>query len=95
MSILRQTSEFGRMPTLKETQSLSAWGALVSACAAWMFDAMDLQIFTLVLVPSVSDLVGSADSAEAAMSTSGHIEEPGGSRLRTGQRHVVRRGAHR
>jgi hypothetical protein len=70
MSILRQTSEFGGMPTLKETQSLSAWGALVSAYAAWMFDAMNLQIFTLVLVPSVSDLVGLADPAEAAISTS-------------------------
>jgi hypothetical protein len=49
-----------------------------------MFDAMDLQIFTLVLVPSMSDLVGLADPAEAAMNTSGHIEEIGGSLLRTG-----------
>jgi len=59
-----------------------------------MFDAMDLQIFTLVLVPSVSDLVASADPAEAAMSTSGHIDELGGLLLRTGQQHVAWRGAH-
>jgi MFS family permease len=42
------------------TESVAAWGALASACAAWMFDAMDLQLFTLVLFPSVSELVGSA-----------------------------------
>jgi hypothetical protein len=40
--------------------SLAAWASLASASAAWMFDAMDLQIFTLVLFPSVSDLVGMA-----------------------------------
>jgi len=45
----------------RKTESLASWGALVSACAAWMFDAMDLQIFTLVLFPSVSELVGSAN----------------------------------
>jgi MFS family permease len=31
-----------------------------------MFDAMDLQIFTLVLFPSVSDLIGSANPAAVA-----------------------------
>jgi MFS family permease len=61
MSILDQTSELSGSAALRGSGSLAAWGALVSACAAWMFDAMDLQIFTLVLFPSVSDLVGSAD----------------------------------
>jgi MFS family permease len=35
-----------------------AWTALASAFLGWMFDAMDLQIFTLILFPSVSELVG-------------------------------------
>lgn len=54
------------IPSVKRAQSLIAWSALVSACAAWMFDAMDLQIFTLVLFPSVSDLIGSASPAVVA-----------------------------
>ena len=37
------------------------WTALISAGLGWMFDAMDLQIFTLILFPSVSDLIGSRD----------------------------------
>jgi len=37
------------------------WISFASACLAWMFDAMDLTIFTLVLFPSVSELIGSAD----------------------------------
>src|SRR5262249_406409 len=61
MSIFGQAGELSGVSTLKRSESLSAWGALVSACAAWMFDAMDLQIFTLVLFPSVSDLVGSVN----------------------------------
>jgi MFS family permease len=66
MSILDQTGELSRLPTLKGSESLAAWVALVSACAAWMFDAMDLQIFTLVLFPSVSDLVGTANPGVVA-----------------------------
>jgi MFS family permease len=66
MSILGQTGELNGLPTLKGPESLAAWEALVSACAAWMFDAMDLQIFTLVLFPSVSDLVGSANPGVVA-----------------------------
>jgi MFS family permease len=61
MSVLDQSGELSRSLPSKGAESLAAWGALVSACAAWMFDAMDLQIFTLVLFPSVSDLVGTAD----------------------------------
>ena len=66
MSILDQTGELSRLPTLKGSESLAAWVALVSACAAWMFDAMDLQIFTLVLFPSVSDLVGTPNPGVVA-----------------------------
>ncbi len=65
MSLLDQ-GELSRSSTSKGTESLAAWGALVSACAAWMFDAMDLQIFTLVLFPSVSDLVGTAEAGIVA-----------------------------
>jgi MFS family permease len=61
MSALDRTGELSQSLTSKGAVSLAAWGTLVSACAAWMFDAMDLQIFTLVLFPSVSELVGTAD----------------------------------
>lgn len=44
----------------------AAWASLASACAAWAFDAMDLQIFTLVLLPSVSELVHSTDPGVVA-----------------------------
>lgn len=66
MSIFGQAGELSGVAAPKRSESLAAWGALVSACAAWMFDAMDLQIFTLVLVPSVSDLVGSANPGVVA-----------------------------
>jgi MFS family permease len=48
----------------------TAWLALISACFAWMFDAMDLQIFTLVLFPAVSSLINSTDA--------GHVAATGG-----------------
>jgi MFS family permease len=44
----------------------TAWVALASAGLAWLFDAMDLQIFTLILFPCVSDLIGSTDSGRVA-----------------------------
>jgi len=37
--------------SLLRTSKAAAWLSLASACAAWAFDAMDLQIFTLVLFP--------------------------------------------
>jgi MFS family permease len=49
-----------------EPASWVAWASLASACSAWMFDAMDLTIFTLVLFPSVSELVGSANPGVVA-----------------------------
>jgi MFS family permease len=42
------------------------WLSFVSASLAWLFDAMDLAIFILVLVPSVSELIGSLDPAAVA-----------------------------
>lgn len=49
-----------------ERVSLVAWAALISAMFGWMFDSMDLNIFTLILFPSVSQLIGSATPADVA-----------------------------
>ena len=46
--------------------SRTAWLSLASAWLAWLFDAMDLQLFTLILFPSVGELIGSADPARIA-----------------------------
>src|SRR4051794_30339214 len=37
------------------------WLVLASGFLGWMFDAMDLNILTLVLAPSVGQLLGTAD----------------------------------
>ena len=42
------------------------WAALVSACLGWMFDSMDLNIFTLLISPSISELIGSRNPADIA-----------------------------
>jgi hypothetical protein len=49
-------------PTVIHTKQASrvTWLSFCSACLAWMFDTMDLQIFNLVLFPSVSDFVETA-----------------------------------
>jgi hypothetical protein len=49
-----------------ERASAVAWAALISAMFGWMFDSMDLNIFTLILFPSVSQLIGSANPADVA-----------------------------
>ena len=36
----------------------AAWVTLASAFFGWMFDAMDLQIFTVIMVPAVRELTG-------------------------------------
>ncbi|MEX3786501.1 MFS transporter [Paraburkholderia sp. BR14374] len=38
----------------------AAWVVLGSAFVGWMFDAMDLYLFTMVMVPALSDLLGSS-----------------------------------
>src|ERR1700722_911606 len=40
------------------------WLTLISAFLGWMFDSMDLNLFTLVLVPSVGELLHSTNPAE-------------------------------
>jgi MFS family permease len=65
MTILGRTGELTDLPT-RRAVSLVAWASLASACAAWMFDSMDLQIFTLVLFPSVSDLIRSVNPGAVA-----------------------------
>jgi MFS family permease len=42
------------------------WLVLFSAFAGWMFDSMDLNLFTLVLFPSVAELTGLTNPAEIA-----------------------------
>ena len=34
--------------------------ALLSGFLGWMFDSMDLNLFTLVLVPTIKELTGAA-----------------------------------
>jgi MFS family permease len=41
------------------------WLSFASASLAWLFDALDLTIFILVLVPSVTELIASTDPATA------------------------------
>lgn len=57
MSALDQTT----LDAPTRPASWITWMSFGSACLAWMFDAMDLTIFTLVVFPSVSELIGSAD----------------------------------
>jgi MFS family permease len=65
MSLTGETNG-GLLPAIKEQAPWTAWLALISAGLAWLFDAMDLQIFTLVLFPTVSSLIGSADAGRVA-----------------------------
>jgi MFS family permease len=60
MSTLGRTIASIGPRALKKTTWVT-WASLASACLAWMFDAMDLTIFTLILVPSVGELIGSTD----------------------------------
>jgi MFS family permease len=77
MTISEQNRRVGADRTLAsadagERASSVAWLALASACLGWMFDAMDLQIFTLILFPSVRELTG-ATSPAAVAATGGVI----------------------
>ncbi len=52
---------------IPRTQQISGrWTALISGSLGWMFDAMDLQIFTLILFPCVSELIGTRDPGQVA-----------------------------
>lgn len=50
-----------------ETRAISvgAWMVLASAFVGWMFDAMDLQLFTMIMLPALRDLLGPAGSNPA------------------------------
>lgn len=43
----------------------AAWVTLASAFFGWMFDAMDLQIFTVIMIPAVRELTGFTDGRVA------------------------------
>jgi MFS family permease len=62
------TSSFTPVGTTGETPKFTraSWAALVSACLGWMFDSMDLNIFTLLIFPSISELTGSRNPADIA-----------------------------
>lgn len=51
-----------------QTPSITSyqWLALISAFLGWMFDSMDLNLFTLVLFPSVGSLIKSTNPAAIA-----------------------------
>jgi MFS family permease len=48
--------------TKSEPISRQHWLILVSAFMGWMFDSMDLNLFTLVLFPSVAELLGTTNA---------------------------------
>jgi MFS family permease len=54
------------VPAGKAPKTGSSRSALLSACLGWMFDAFDLQLFTVILFPCIGSLIGSADPAEVA-----------------------------
>jgi MFS family permease len=41
----------------------SAWIVLGSAFVGWMFDAMDLYLFTMIMVPALHDLLGASQGS--------------------------------
>ena len=58
----RPTGAAGESPALTG----ATWAALISASLGWMFDSMDLNIFTLLIFPSISELIGSKNPADIA-----------------------------
>jgi MFS family permease len=66
MSVFGHARELTSPRSRIEASRLDSRMALVSACLGWMFDAMDLQIFTLIQFPSVSEIIGSAEPAAVA-----------------------------
>jgi MFS family permease len=51
---------------VKQELASTRWMALASASVGWMFDAMDLQLFTLILFPCVSELIATHDQGQVA-----------------------------
>ncbi|GAC1548716.1 MAG: MFS transporter [Beijerinckiaceae bacterium] len=52
--------------TVEDRTTRYQWLCLTSAFAGWMFDSMDLNLFTLVLFPSVTELTKLVQPAEIA-----------------------------
>jgi MFS family permease len=61
-------STFDRTASESELKPIPGivWLSFSSASLAWLFDAMDLAIFTLVLFPAVSELIGSTEPGTVA-----------------------------
>src|SRR5215813_5547039 len=55
-----------KAPTREAPKTASTRLALLSACLGWMFDAFDLQLFTVILFPCIASLIGATDPAEVA-----------------------------
>jgi MFS family permease len=55
-----------KAPKWEEPKTASSRLALLSACLGWMFDAFDLQLFTVILFPCIGSLIGSANPADVA-----------------------------
>jgi MFS family permease len=66
MGRLQDISAVGTAPAATSGFRLSRyqWLTLISAFLGWMFDSMDLNLFTLVLVPSVGQLLHSSSATE-------------------------------
>jgi MFS family permease len=44
-----------------ETIGRAAWIVFASAFLGWMFDAMDLHLFTMIMIPALKELTGASD----------------------------------
>lgn len=60
------SSDIAAQSTSDQSITTYQWLTLVSAFLGWAFDSMDLNLFTLVLVPSVSELTGARDPGTIA-----------------------------
>lgn len=67
---MSDTTSLGSGTTTEPTRLRDApkylWLVFASAFLGWAFDAMDLNLFTLILTPTVQELSGSADPATVA-----------------------------
>ena len=58
MSSFERSDAASALPSRSGPTLPGAWTSLTSASLGWMFDAMDLQLFNLILFPSVAELIG-------------------------------------
>lgn len=54
------------LSSLSAPSAQIAWISLLSAGLGWMFDGMDLQLFNVILFPSIAELIGSSDPGTVA-----------------------------